>query len=130
MGRCAGTRAASSLLYYRDIDRVDRRQKIADHPPVLPAIGRGKELSGVRPDVDAAGILRIGAHAVTQHAEPDILALRQSVPGFLPLVSRFLSPIDGEVSVDVCAGHPVFYDREKCLRVMRVECDGKAEFRG
>lgn len=58
------------------VHRVDRWQEVRDEVPAIATIRSDEELTGIGADIHTAGILRIGAHAVTKHAEAHAFAVR------------------------------------------------------
>src|SRR6266852_4342238 len=82
------------LLDHDGFHRVDRGQEIRDQVPCIAAIGAGEDLAGVGANVDPAGIERVRAQAVTQHAQAYTWARGQPFGEWLPLLAAILRAID------------------------------------
>ncbi len=97
--------------------------------PGIASISAGKDLACIGSYVDTAGIERIRAHTVAQHAQAHTRTRGQTLGHSLPLLAAVFCAIDAELLTDVVAGG-IFHDDENGIRIMSIKGDGEAEIGG
>src|SRR5690348_12950550 len=82
----------------RDLDVVNRRQRVEEAFPLLPALAADPELTGRRTEVECRRLQVVDRHRIAQDREVALLLrhpLRQPVPG----IAAILAAPDGGSAV-------------------------------